>query len=123
MESNGRPDNVSAYARHIDDACARCGGLMVMEHYIDLHDDTGQIGMTAWRCTSCGEVIDPTILRHREKLIPNLLYGMKQRSTRNGWIRMNPTVLAAAAAMEVVKQRRATDLDLCPYGWFNANRR
>jgi hypothetical protein len=79
MESNGRPDHLSFSAQHIDDICARCGGLMVVEHYIDLQDDTGQIGLTALRCTSCGEVIDPTILRNREKPAPNLLYGTKQR--------------------------------------------
>ena len=79
MESNGRPHNDSVGARHIDEICARCGGLMVVEYYIDLQDDTGQIGLTAWRCMSCGEVIDPTILRNRENPAPNLLYGTKQR--------------------------------------------
>jgi len=53
---------------------------MVVEHYIDLQDDTGQIGMTAWRCTSCGEVVDPVILQNRVKPVPNLLYGTKQRT-------------------------------------------
>jgi hypothetical protein len=52
---------------------------MVLEHYMDLQDDTGQIGMTALRCTSCGEVVDPVILQSRFKPAPNLLYGMKQR--------------------------------------------
>lgn len=79
MESNGRPDNPSASVPHVDDFCARCGGLMVLEHYMDLQDDTGQIGMTALRCTSCGEVIDPVILQNRVKPAPNLLYGTKQR--------------------------------------------
>ena len=37
---------------------------MVLECYLDLLDDTGQIGITGWRCTSCGEVIDPVILRN-----------------------------------------------------------
>jgi hypothetical protein len=53
---------------------------MVIEHYMDLQDDTGQIGLTAWRCTSCGEVIDPTILRNRVSPAPDLLYGTKQRN-------------------------------------------
>ena len=79
MESNGRPDQPVADTWHLDDICARCGGLMVVEYYIDLQDDTGQIGITALRCTSCGEVIDPTILRNREPPPPNLLYGTKQR--------------------------------------------
>jgi hypothetical protein len=53
---------------------------MVLEHYMDLQDDTGQIGMTALRCTSCGEVVDPVILENRVKPVPNLLYGTKQRN-------------------------------------------
>jgi hypothetical protein len=79
VESNGRPNNPSAFVPRIDDICTRCGGLMVHEHYMDLQDDTGQIGMTALRCTSCGEVIDPVILQNRVKPAPNLLYGTKQR--------------------------------------------
>ncbi len=78
METNGRPDQHPLFPHSVDD-CARCGGLMVVEHYIDLQDDTGQIGLTAWRCMSCGEVIDPVILRNRERPAPNLLYGTKQR--------------------------------------------
>ena len=66
-------------ASPVDDHCARCGGLMVVEHYMDLQDDTGQIGMTGLRCTSCGEVVDAVILRNRVNPAPNLLYGTKQR--------------------------------------------
>lgn len=79
MESNGRPNQQSVSTHSVGDHCARCGGLMVVEHYIDLQDDTGQIGLTAWRCMSCGEVIDPVILQNRERPAPNLLYGTKQR--------------------------------------------
>lgn len=80
MEANGRPDNHSVSAPPIDDICARCGGLMVLEHYMDLQDDIGQIGIMALRCTSCGEVIDPVILQNRVRPAPNLLYGTKQRN-------------------------------------------
>jgi hypothetical protein len=52
---------------------------MVVEHYMDLQDDTGQIDMTALRCTNCGEVIDAVILQNRVKPAPNLLYGTKER--------------------------------------------
>jgi hypothetical protein len=53
---------------------------MVTDYYMDLEDDTGQIGMTAWRCMICGEVIDPVILQNRTEPAPNLLYGTKQRT-------------------------------------------
>lgn len=79
MESHGRPDSPPASAPNVDGICARCGGLMVLEHHMDLQDDTGQIGMMALRCTNCGEVIDPVILQNRIKPAPNLLYGTKQR--------------------------------------------
>ena len=77
MERNGRPDKRPVLL--FDDHCARCGGLMVVEYYMDLQDDTGQIGVTALRCTGCGEVVDAVILQNRVKPAPNLLYGTKQR--------------------------------------------
>ena len=53
---------------------------MVTEYYLDLQDDTGQIGITGVRCTSCGEVTDPVIIRNRLKPTPNLLHVVKQRN-------------------------------------------
>jgi hypothetical protein len=52
---------------------------MVTEYYPDLRDDTGQIGITGFRCTSCGEVVDPVILRNRLNQTPDLLQSTKQR--------------------------------------------
>jgi hypothetical protein len=52
---------------------------MVTEYYMDLQDDTGQIGVTGFRCTSCSEVIDPVILRNRLNPTPSLLHVVKQR--------------------------------------------
>ncbi len=57
----------------------RCGGLMVTEYYFDLEDDTGQIGITGLRCTSCGEVIDPVILRNRLDPTLSLLHVVRKR--------------------------------------------
>lgn|SRR5512146_1712031 len=79
VEQNDRPDKPSVFtpqARH--DLCARCAGLMVIEQHMDLQDDTGQIDITALRCTSCGGVIDQVILENRFKPAPNLLYGTRQ---------------------------------------------
>ena len=52
---------------------------MVTEYYLDLQDDTGQIGITGLRCTSCGKVIDPVILRNRSDQTQTLLHVAKQR--------------------------------------------
>lgn len=78
MDLKGSPNNFPI-TPHEGDVCVRCGGLMVVEHYIDLQDDTGQIGLTALRCMSCGEVIDRVILENRFRPAPNLIYGTKQR--------------------------------------------
>ncbi|MFQ5508090.1 MAG: hypothetical protein ACE5FN_02000 [Leptospirillia bacterium] len=45
--------------------CSRCKHAMISDSYTDLLDDTGMIGITAWRCLSCGEVVDPVILANR----------------------------------------------------------
>lgn len=79
MDLHGSP-NHPLPPPHPGDHCVRCGGLMVLDHYIDLQDDTGQIGMDAWRCMCCGEVIDAVILENRFKPAPNLIYGTKQRN-------------------------------------------
>jgi hypothetical protein len=51
----------------------------VTDQYLDLHDDTGKIDFAALRCASCGEVIDPVILKNRKGSLPNLLSGSKAR--------------------------------------------
>jgi hypothetical protein len=80
MESNGRSDKPPLPIPQDDEGgCTRCGGLMIMEYYLDLEDDTGQIGITGLRCTSCGDVIDSVILRNRLSPTPDLLQGVKQR--------------------------------------------
>ncbi len=52
---------------------------MVTEYYLDLEDDTGQIGIAGLRCTSCGEVIDPVILQNRLDPTPSLLHVVRKR--------------------------------------------
>ena len=80
MESNGRPDNPPCSTSQAGGGiCTRCRRLMVLEYYLDLLDDTGQIGIMGVRCTSCDEVIDPVILRNRLNPIPSLLHVVKQR--------------------------------------------
>ena len=52
---------------------------MVTDYYLDLQDDTGQIGITGLRCTSCGEVIDAVILRNRMNPTLSLLHVVRKR--------------------------------------------
>ena len=45
--------------------CARCGGLMVIDFYMDLLFCIGETEFDAQRCVQCGEIVDPVILRNR----------------------------------------------------------
>jgi hypothetical protein len=38
---------------------------MVRDHFYDLLDDTGHLSFGGWRCVSCGNVLDPVIVRNR----------------------------------------------------------
>jgi hypothetical protein len=45
--------------------CTRCDGLMVSDHLIDMRESSIPMWMKGWRCVSCGNIVDPLILRHR----------------------------------------------------------
>ena len=47
--------------------CERCNGLMVIQRFGDLLDDSGRMFFNAWRCISCGEVVDAVILGNRRR--------------------------------------------------------
>ena len=55
--------------------CARCDGLLVLDHYIDM-EDSGGLWIEAWRCVCCGNVVDHQIVRHHALVNPPV-------STRN----------------------------------------
>lgn len=48
--------------------CSRCKGMMVVDHFIDMEDDTGHLWLRAWRCIQCGHVVDPATARRRSRL-------------------------------------------------------
>jgi hypothetical protein len=64
---------------------------LLLTYYQDIHDDTGQIDFSALRCTVCGEVIDPVILKNRRGPAPNLLYGSKERKYGQRIVPINST--------------------------------
>jgi hypothetical protein len=45
--------------------CTRCDGLMVADNLIDIQESSVPMWMKGWRCVSCGNIVDPLILRHR----------------------------------------------------------
>lgn len=45
--------------------CPRCRGFMVVDHFTDMQLSSGPLWLRAWRCVSCGEILEPGIVRHR----------------------------------------------------------
>jgi len=45
--------------------CTRCEGLMVVDNLIDIQESCVPMWMRGMRCVSCGNIVDPLILRHR----------------------------------------------------------
>ena len=45
--------------------CTRCDGLMIADNLIDIQESSVPMWMKGWRCVSCGNIVDPLILRHR----------------------------------------------------------
>ena len=45
--------------------CTRCHGFMVADNLIDMLESSIPMWMKGWRCVSCGNIVDPLILRHR----------------------------------------------------------
>ncbi len=59
------PGAASVQYPESDQQCLRCGGLLVLDHCLDLLNVAGQIDVEAMRCVLCGDIIDPVILLHR----------------------------------------------------------
>ncbi len=59
-----RTHTISSEASH-ESTCARCGGLMVTDFYMDLMFCIGETEFAAKRCVQCGEIVDSVILRNR----------------------------------------------------------
>jgi hypothetical protein len=45
--------------------CKRCHGLLVQDQCYDLLDDS--FSLRAWRCISCGNLIDSVILKNQQE--------------------------------------------------------
>jgi hypothetical protein len=45
--------------------CPRCKSMMIEDVFEDLSDDTGLLSFPGWRCVTCGEILDPLIMKNR----------------------------------------------------------
>ena len=68
--------------------CQRCHGLMVVDHYIDMQDDSGNLWMRAWRCVSCGDVLDAQI-RSRRLLLSTRETELSREPERKSALRLS----------------------------------
>ena len=50
--------------------CSRCRGMMVQDLLHDFYVDYGHLSLRAWRCVSCGNVVEPLILKNRRMRQP-----------------------------------------------------
>lgn len=44
--------------------CTACNSLMIVDSFIDIDEDAGQLWLSAWRCVHCGQVRDPELIRN-----------------------------------------------------------
>ncbi len=45
--------------------CLRCQSLLIPEVFVDYGASGGAMSFLGYRCLSCGDILDTTILRHR----------------------------------------------------------
>lgn len=45
--------------------CLRCQSVLVQEVFVDYAAGSGAMSFRGYRCITCGDILDPTILRHR----------------------------------------------------------
>ena len=62
--------------------CPRCQGLMVADECVD-SESLAEISIVAWRCLSCGERLDPVILKNRS--VPPVLIRSRARGQTNSY--------------------------------------
>jgi hypothetical protein len=53
--------------RNGNGGCRRCGGFMVADRFYDWLSDSGRLEFEGARCISCGDILDPVILAHRNR--------------------------------------------------------
>ena len=63
--------------------CSRCDGLMMMERFDDIRDDTGQNNFLAWHCLICGEILDQVIITNRTNHVKPLRHRNRKLMVYN----------------------------------------
>jgi len=61
--------------------CLRCQSPMMSEVFQNLSGDAGVVWFTGWRCIVCGDMVDPIILKHRQRAQPPPISRTRRRFT------------------------------------------
>ncbi len=59
--------------------CPRCRNLVVQEVFVDYESDNGSMSFIGYRCVTCGDIHDATILRHRTGPRSPIFHATRQR--------------------------------------------
>lgn len=66
--------------------CTKCSGLMVVDHLLDMKESYLPMWMQAFRCLTCGNIVDPLIHFHRAtqqaQRAPRLATGFARKMSR-----------------------------------------
>jgi RNase P subunit RPR2 len=49
--------------------CQRCQGCLITDHFMDIHNVSGEMDFKGWRCLNCGDITDPIIARHHQSVV------------------------------------------------------
>lgn len=64
-DSQPETDRVQRLANRIN--CSRCGGMLNRTFCISPEQGTWDFEIPVGKCLQCGDIVDPTILKHRNR--------------------------------------------------------
>lgn len=79
--------------------CLRCGGLLVLDHCLDLLNVAGQLDVDVMRCVQCGDIIDRVILHHRSMQRGEQVHRMSLKGFQGA--AQTPSVVAAESGRRI----------------------
>jgi hypothetical protein len=68
---------------------------MLVDAFIDMEEDAGQLWLSAWRCVNCGQISDPGVIKNRvaPRVVEADPNALARRRPRRRLARTFPTAL------------------------------
>jgi len=82
-ESINEGQAITAGAKAHAMLCTRCGGLLIIDDFMDLQQESSRMRSQGYRCVNCGCIEDPTIRANRQRALSAKHFGLSDVS-RNG---------------------------------------